>query len=80
MPIVLERKLVKTGTSTTINLPPDWLRTLKLGVGDVVELLCDSVIVVRRKDLEFDAEMLKREIDTLHQLNKIQIAEGSVKK
>ena len=63
--IRLERRLVKTGSSSTINLPPDWLRTLKLKAGDSVELLCDSVVIVRRKEIEFDVEMLKTEIDTL---------------
>ena len=79
MPLVLERKLVKTGSSTTINVPYDWLRTLKLKAGDVVELICDSVIIVRRKDIDFDAEALKKEIDLLHQVNEASITEAKEK-
>ena len=68
MPAKTTRKLVKVGGSKAVALPPDWLRALKLELGDVLEVFYDSVVLIKPKGMKLSTEFLKRELDILAEL------------
>ena len=68
MPAKIERKILAAGDSKTCALPPDWLRIFKLGLGDTVDVLYDTIVIVKPKNFNLDPEFLKREFDLILQL------------
>lgn len=73
-----KRKVLKSGASKVVALPPDWLRALNLGVGDTVELLYDSVVIVKPKGVKLDPALLSKELEALANLEtKGQVKEAS---
>jgi bifunctional DNA-binding transcriptional regulator/antitoxin component of YhaV-PrlF toxin-antitoxin module len=67
MPAKIDRKIIKSGDS---QLPPNWVRAFNLKQGDVIELLYDSVVLIKPKDLKLDLEFLKKEFGILEKLAK----------
>jgi antitoxin component of MazEF toxin-antitoxin module len=65
MPARSERRVLKCGTSKTVALPPDWLRAFGLEVGDVIDVLYDSVLLIKPKHLELDLDLFVKEFATL---------------
>ena len=61
MPAKNLRKILKVGCSRAISLPPDWLRAMCLKKGEIVEVLYNSVVIVKPQGMEVDFDVLKRE-------------------
>ena len=59
------RRILKSGSSKTVALPPDWLRALKLGLGDPVEVFYDSIVLVVPKDGRIDLDYINKELTIL---------------
>ncbi len=43
-------KLWRTGNSTGVTVPPDWMAGNGLAPGDIVEVLYDGVLVIATRD------------------------------
>jgi len=65
MPALTERKLRRTGDSTSVALPPDWLRFLKLRLGDVVDVLYDQIVLIKPHGMRLDEGLVKKELELL---------------
>jgi antitoxin component of MazEF toxin-antitoxin module len=65
MPARSDRRILAVGSSKAVALPPDWLRAFRLDVGDEIEVLYDSVVVVKPVALQIDEHFLRKEF---HQL------------
>jgi len=65
MPARSLRHVIRCGTSKGLTLPPDWLRAFELVVGDAVDVLYDSVLLVKPRALELDLDLLTKEFATL---------------
>lgn len=61
LPSKIVRKILKNGDSKTAALPPDWLRMFNLDVGDDVEIIYDSIVIVKPKGFKLDLAFLKKE-------------------
>jgi len=60
MPIPLERKLFKIGSSLAVTLPCHWVKHLRVGVGDVVEIVVNDKLVIRAKrEYKLDKDLTK---------------------
>ena len=47
MPNLYQRKILRTGDSLVVALPPAWLRYYNLKEGDTVELISNDEVVVK---------------------------------
>lgn len=65
MPAKIERKILRIGDSKAATLPPDWLRAFNIDVGDKIEVIYNSVIIIKPKSLSLDADFLKKELDLI---------------
>jgi antitoxin component of MazEF toxin-antitoxin module len=65
MPALARRHIVAVGGSKAIPLPPDWLVALGLDLGDAVEVVYDSVVVVIPLGMHLDREFLVKEFAML---------------
>jgi len=65
MPAKNTRRILKSGSTKTVALPPDWLRALKLGLGDPVDVFYDSIVLVVPKDSEIDVDYVTKELSIL---------------
>jgi len=54
-----------------VALPPDWLHTYNLGLGDTVELFANSLLFVKPKTIDIDLELVRRELTMLAKVAKI---------
>jgi len=70
MPAKIKRKVLQSGDSKVTALPPDWLRIFKIDVGDDVELLYNSVVIIKPKGFRIDFDFLKKELDLIMRLEK----------
>jgi antitoxin component of MazEF toxin-antitoxin module len=68
MPARIERKILETGTSRAVALPPDWMRALKLDKGDPVDVLYNFIVLVKPKNVKLDPEFLRKELEILANL------------
>jgi len=68
MPSKIERKILKTGDSKVVALPPNWLRMFKLDIGDKVDVLYNSIVIVKPKGFKLDTAFLKKEFELIIQL------------
>lgn len=59
------RKILRVGGSKTVAMPPDWLRALELDLGDLVEVVYDSIVLVMPKTQELDLDFVIRELKLL---------------
>lgn len=75
MPAKIQRKILKTGDSKVAALPPDWLRAFKLDIGDSVEVLYNSIVIIKPKGFPLDPDFLKKEFDLILQLEKKEVSE-----
>jgi hypothetical protein len=72
MPAKIERKILRSGSSKCVSLPPDWLRFFKIGIGDLVDVFYGSVVIIKPKDLKIDTDFLKKEFELLQKLENSQ--------
>ena len=68
MPSKIYRKVLQSGSSKCAALPPDWLRIFNLDAGATVEMVYDSVIIIKPTDLKLDIEFLKKELELIMKL------------
>jgi len=68
MPAKMERKILKSGDSKCTALPPDWLRAFNIEVGDKIDVLYNSIVIVKPKGFKLDAEFLKKEFALIMEL------------
>lgn len=68
MPAKIERRILKTGDSKAAALPPDWLRMFNLDVGDDIDLIYNSIVILKPKGFKLDAEFLRKEFDLILRL------------
>ena len=69
LPATSTRHVLMSGTSKCIALPPDWLRAFGLEVGDVVDVLYDSLLLVKPRNLRLDLDFLVKEFRILAENN-----------
>lgn len=65
MPAKIERKILKSGDSKVTALPPNWLRAFNLDLGDTVEILYDTIVLIKSKDTKLDSDFLRKEFAIL---------------
>lgn len=65
MPSKIDRKILRSGDSKVVGLPPNWLRMNRLKVGDTVALYYGSVVLIVPKNFVFDPEFLSKEFQLL---------------
>lgn len=46
-------------------MPPEWLSALGLRVGDAIDVMYDSVVLVKPKDMDLDPDFLVKEFTRL---------------
>lgn len=68
LPSKIVRKVRKSGDSKVAALPPDWMRMFKINVGDRVDVLYNSIVIVKPRGFKLDPEFLKKEFDLILQL------------
>jgi len=70
MPAKVKRKLLKVGDSKAAALPPDWLRAFDLETGDPVEILYNSIVIIKPIGFKLDPSFLRKEFDLILSLEK----------
>ena len=53
------------GGSRVVALPPDWLAALGLDLGDAVDVIYDSIVLVKPQSMRLDLEFLVKELALL---------------
>lgn len=76
MPSKIERKILKNGDSKTAALPPDWLRMFNLDVGDDVEIIYNSIVIIKPKGFKLDLSFLKKEFSLIVALENAKESEN----
>ena len=61
MPSKNSRKILQVGDSKAVVLPPDWLRAMGLKKGESVEVLYNSVVIIKPLQVTIDFDALKNE-------------------
>ena len=64
-PAKTERKVIRVGGSQAVALPPHWLCAFNLKVGDTVEVIYDSVVVIKPKKAKLDTELFVKEFQMM---------------
>jgi len=59
------RKVLSNGDSKAITIPADWAKAYGIEIGDTLEVLYGSVIIIKPVDLEIDLEVLLREFSPI---------------
>lgn len=62
MPMKTHRKILQSGGSRVVTLPPDWLRIYNLDVGDTVEIIYGSIVIIKPKDMKLDLDFIMKEL------------------
>lgn len=70
MPAKVERKLLRVGDSKATALPPDWLRMFNLQIGDSVDIVYNSIVIIKPRGFQLDPEFLRKEFDLILKLEK----------
>lgn len=68
-PAKTERKVIRVGGSHAVALPPHWLCAFNLKVGDVLDVIYDSVVIVKPKQAKLDPELFLRELEILTKMD-----------
>ena len=71
-PAKTESKVIRVGGSQAVALPPHWLCAFNLKVGDVVEIIYDSVVIVKPKRARLDPELFLKEFDILRKMGGVK--------
>ncbi|MBA7613699.1 hypothetical protein ES703_20955 [subsurface metagenome] len=82
MPAKVYRKILKLGDSKVAVLPPDWLRYYGMKAGDRVEVLYNTLVLIKPIGLKVDQDLLRKEIELIfelenHEINRLKEAEDS---
>ena len=68
MPAKMKRKILKTGDSKVVALPPDWLRAFKIQLGDSVDIFYNSIVFIKPRGFKLDTDFLKKEFALIMEL------------
>lgn len=68
MPAKIVRKVLRSGDSKVAALPPNWLRMFKIEIGDNVDMLYNSIVIIKPRGFQLDPEFLKKEFDLILEL------------
>lgn len=68
MPAKIYRKVMRSGDSRVTALPPDWLRAFGIQEGDVVEVIYNSLVIIKPKGFQIDPDFLRKELDLVLKL------------
>jgi antitoxin component of MazEF toxin-antitoxin module len=60
-----KRRILAVGGSRAVAMPPDWLVASGLDVGDKIELIYDSVVVVKPVGMKVDPKLIAKELALL---------------
>lgn len=71
MPAKIQRKVLRSGDSKVAALPPDWTRMFGIEIGDTVDVLYNSIVIVKPRGFQLDPNFLKKEFDLILQLEKL---------
>ena len=70
MPAKIQRKVLQSGDSKVAALPPDWLRMFRIKLGDNVDLIYNSIVIIKPRGFQLDPDFLKKEFDLILELEK----------
>lgn len=70
MPAKITRKVLRSGDSKVTALPPDWVRMFRIKIGDSIDVLYNSIVIIKPRGFQLDPEFLKKEFDLIMELEK----------
>ena len=76
MPAKVYRKILKLGDSKVAVLPPDWLRYYGMKAGDRVEVLYNTLVLIKPMGLKVDQDLIRKEIDIMFDLENREAERG----
>jgi antitoxin component of MazEF toxin-antitoxin module len=62
VPMILHRKIIRVGGSSSITIPRPWMSFYNLSCGDVVDLLVDSVLIIKPATIDLNTMGIDRTI------------------
>jgi len=68
LPAKIERKVLKTGDSKVMAIPPDWARMFNIKVGDKIVCLYDTILIYKPPGMKLDSDFLKQEFAMILEL------------
>ena len=68
MAMKIQRKILRSGDSKVVALPPNWCRFFNLSVGDTVEVYYGSVIFIVCKDTKLCEDLLIKELKLIRNM------------
>lgn len=68
MPSKIVRNVLQCGSSKVVALPPDWMRMMKIGVGNNVDVYYNSIVIIKPSSGKFDPELLRKELELILKL------------
>jgi len=71
MPAKIERKILRSGDSKVMALPPDWLRAFNINVGDDIIMIYNTIVIVKPKGFKLDPAFLRKEFALIIQLENL---------
>lgn len=67
MPACSRRRIMAVGGSKVVAMPPDWLAAFELHLGDTVEVIYDSVVLIKPQEMRIDPDFLCKELAILRE-------------
>jgi antitoxin component of MazEF toxin-antitoxin module len=68
LPAKIQRKVLRSGDSKVAALPPDWLRMFKIEQGDNIDLIYNSIVIIKPQGFELDPDFLRKEFNLILKL------------
>ena len=68
MPAKIQRKVLRSGDRKVTALPPDWLRMFRINLGDVVDVLYNTIVIIKPRGFELNPDFLREEFNLILQL------------
>ena len=68
MPAKIQRKVLQSGDSKVAALPPGWLRMFKIKLGDTVDVIYNSIVIIKTRGFDLDPGFLKKEFALILEL------------
>lgn len=65
MPAKMQRKVLQSGNSKVAALSPDWLRMFKINLGDSVDVIYNSIVIIKPRGFELDPDFLREEFNLI---------------
>jgi len=68
MPAKITRKVLRSGDSKVTALPPDWVRMFRINSGDSLEVLYNTIVIIKPPNLQLNPDFLKEEFALIMQI------------